>query len=105
MSMLDDYEEALRLSERMLACAREAQWDELVAVEQARAAVLDRLRGREGGPESDPGLRARKREALARMLACDEEVGTLTQDWMRELRAVLDAEQTRDRLQRAYGQR
>ena len=105
MATLDDYREALRLSEEMLACARESRWDDLVAAEQARAAVLDRLRGLEASPESDPGLRSRKREALARMLACDEEVSTLAQDWMRELRAVLDAEQTRDRLQRAYGQR
>jgi hypothetical protein len=105
MQTLLDYEEALRLSEQMLACAREARWDDLVGVEQQRSAVLDRLRDREAAPEADPALRARKREALARMLACDEEVSALTQDWMRELRAVLDAGQTRERLQRAYGQR
>ncbi|MFN7753948.1 MAG: flagellar protein FliT [Pseudomonadota bacterium] len=105
MGTLDDYQEALRLSEEMLACARESRWDDLVAAEQARAGVLDRLRELEGRPETDRVLRSHKREALARMLACDEEVSTLAQDWMRELRAVLDAEQNRDRLQRAYGQR
>lgn len=105
MATTGDYEEALRLTEEMLACAREARWDDLVGVEQARAGVIERLRTAESDPEPDRAARARRRELVSRMLACDEEVNALTQDWMRELRAVLEAGQTRDRLQRTYGQR
>jgi len=102
MSALDAYEGALDLSERMLVCARSAQWDQLVLLEQQRAVALQAIQRLDTNPGLDAVERARKRAIVQRMIACDEEVAALTQDWMGELRQILNSVDTRNKLERTY---
>jgi hypothetical protein len=103
MSALRPYEEALGITERMLACARAAQWDRLVELEKERAGAMATLRLSDPDPGRDAVTRDRKRVILERMIACDEEISVLTQDWMRELRQVLSSVDTTHKLERTYG--
>ena len=105
MSALHTYEAALELTERMLACARSAQWDQLVELEKARGEVLAAIGRQDREPGRDPVARERKRRILERMIGSDEEITTLTQDWMAELRQVLVSVDTSHRLQRTYSGR
>jgi hypothetical protein len=106
MSTLKAYEEALELTERMLSCARSAQWDQLIELEKARGAILEVIgrgtphAGRDRGDERDG-----KRSILQRMIVCDQEIAMLSQDWMAELRQILNAADTRDKLERTYASR
>ncbi len=102
MSVLADYEEALAITERMLECARAAQWDRLVELERERSGTMQRLRQRDPDPGRDTATRERKRVVLKRMIACDEEIAVLTQDWMGELRQILSAVDTTNKLARTY---
>ncbi|MBY0439964.1 MAG: flagellar protein FliT, partial [Burkholderiales bacterium] len=70
------------MTERMLVCARSAQWDQLVELEKERGGILESI-GRPGADavRGDAG-REEKRRILQRMIACDQEIATLTQDWM-----------------------
>lgn len=105
MSAQHPYEAALELTERMLACARSAQWDQLVELEKARGELLADI-GRQGAEVlREPGAREHRRRILERMIACDEEITALTQDWMAELRQVLDSVDTSHKLQRTYSAR
>ncbi|MBC7781057.1 MAG: flagellar protein FliT [Proteobacteria bacterium] len=102
MTALQAYEAALAISERMLVCARSAQWDQLVAMEKERAAAMETMRRRDPDPTRDASSRERKRAVLERMIACDEEIAVLTQDWMGELRQILTSVETQNKLARTY---
>ena len=105
MSALQAYEDALDLTERMLSCARSAQWDQLVELEKERAAILEAI-GR-GVQEAGRGAAERdgKRRILQRMISCDQEIAALTQDWMAELRQILNSVDTQHKLERTYSAR
>ncbi|MCE2949239.1 MAG: flagellar protein FliT [bacterium] len=105
MSALQAYEDALELTERMLSCARSAQWDRLVELEKERGALLEEIARR--GPDAGHVAADRdgKRRILQRMIACDQEIAALTQDWMGELRQILNSVDTRQKLERAYAAR
>jgi hypothetical protein len=103
MIALQAYQDALGITERMLSCARAAQWDQLVLLEKERACALAAVQLADSDTGRDPALRARKRVILERMIACDEEISALTQDWMGELRQILDSVDTRNKLERTYG--
>jgi len=102
MSALQAYEDALELTERMLACARSAQWDQLVELEKERGTILEAI-GR-GSAQAGRGAADRdgKRRILQRMIACDQEISALTQDWMGELRQILNSVDTQHKLERTY---
>ncbi len=83
------YARALALTEQMVDAARSAQWESLVTLERERDALVDMLRREDTEPPRSARWRERKRELIARMLGLDEEVRTLTEDWMHELRDIL----------------
>jgi len=105
MSALNAYEAALELTERMLVCAREARWDQLVELEKERGGLIESLGRLDADPARDPEGREDKRRILERMIACDEEISTLTQDWMAELRQILNSVDTSNKLERTYSAR
>lgn len=96
------YGEALALTERMLAAARDNQWEELVRLEQARDHLIEDLRLHDVEPPRDPDLRRRKRDLLQSILTLDQEVRTLTDDWMHELREILESARNVDKLGKTY---
>lgn len=99
--ILDIYASAGALTGRMLEAARRGSWDDLVALERERSAMIEYLRAHDPDPSKhDAG---HKRELLERMLRQDEEIAVLTQDWMHELREVLDTIGNGQRIERAYG--
>lgn len=100
--MLAAYEHALSLTRDMLEFARNGDWDNLVKFESDRSRVIDELRLNDTAPARDDESN-RKREIIAQMLRMDEEIQTLSQDWMHELRDILNSVTTEQRLSRTYG--
>lgn len=96
------YTRALALTQRMVDAARAAEWETLVALERERDAVVDLLRREDTESPRDAAWRARKRDLLATMLALDEEVRTLTEDWMHELRDILANVATARKVNKTY---
>jgi len=106
MSALQACEDALELTERMLSCARSAQWEQLIALEKARGTLLEVIgRGTPPPGRESEAERDLKRRILQRMIVCDQEIAMLSQDWMAELRQILNAADTRDKLERTYSSR
>lgn len=83
------YEQALARTREMLEAARKSDWDALVQRERERAILVERLQEHDPDPARDAATLARKREILQEIFQADEQVQTLTQDWMHELREVL----------------
>ncbi|WP_187775992.1 flagellar protein FliT [Salinicola corii] len=73
MSVVDQYRQLLETSNRMLALAREQNWEALVQCEAGYLVSLERLRAADSeGPSSD-AEREEKRALLARILEQDAE--------------------------------
>ncbi|MEW6313220.1 MAG: flagellar protein FliT [Pseudomonadota bacterium] len=96
------YENAWALTQQMLEAAKQSDWDKLVELEQRRAKVIEQIEELDAGVVSGT-WRQRKRELLHNIIAGDEEIRTLTRDWMRELREVLNSIDTEQKLNRTYG--
>jgi flagellar protein FliT len=98
------YADVLALTERMLESARANDWDGLVRLEQERDRQVALLRQQDADPGRDPRLRARKRELIETILARDAEIRALTEDWMHELREILESAGNVQRLNKTYEQ-
>lgn len=101
-SVLQFYERALELTRTMLEAAQKSDWDALVEWEKQRAAVIERLQQDDPDPTRDGAVRDRKRELILSMLRLDEQIQLLTQDWMHELREVLESLQAQQRPDRSF---
>lgn len=101
--LLPVYEQALEITQAMLAAARKGDWDALVQRERDRDRLIEQIRQQDPDPARDSAARDRKREIIVQILQGDEEIQLLTQDWMHELREVLRSIQTEQRLSRTYG--
>lgn len=97
------YERALELTHAMLDAARKGDWDRLVAQEKERSVYVERIRMLDPDPLRDAKSREHKREIIAEMLRADEQIQSLTQDWMHELREVLGAINAQQRPSRTTG--
>lgn len=101
-SVLATSEHALSVTRDMLEFARNGDWDNLVRLESDRSRILERLATIDQAPPRDDSV-SRKREIITQMLGMDEQIQTLSQDWMHELRDILNSVSTEQRLNRTYG--
>lgn len=92
------YEQTLARTREMLDAARASDWDGLVQRERSRALLVERLKAQDPDPARDAATQERKREILLEIFRADEQIQTLTQDWMHELRDVLGSLGTLQRL-------
>jgi len=103
LEVVNTYARMADLTERMLAAAREGDWDQLVALEQQVATQARRLQQDEPREPLQGELRDRKVELIRRMLIADREIRDLTMPWMAKLSALISSTGTERRLVNAYG--
>lgn len=100
--LLDRYEAMWRLTQDMLAAAKQANWDRLLELEQTRTAIVEQLKHED--KLQWQAAEASKKEALIHaILAADLETKLLTESWMGELNGVLGSRDTERKLKKAYG--
>lgn len=100
--LLDNYTQLLQLSQQMLQLAGQAEWDRLVELEQDRAAITDVLMKNESMATWTEEARSRKAELIRSILEMDNQIKSLTQDWMGELHEILGSIDTEKKLHKAY---
>lgn len=103
--IVEAYRRALALTEEMFDAAHAGDWDRLVATERDRDRLVEAIRERDADPPKSGELRQRIRDLIEQILARDEEIRSLTQDWMHELREILANTETAQRLNKTYSQR
>lgn len=97
------YETVAQLAERMLQAARQGQWDELVELEQQRAAVLSGLMA-DAAPGAIPGEAAEQVAGLiGTILENDAECTALARAWQDELKSLLGSMGAERKISQAYG--
>ena len=99
--MLSMYRKISMVSTEMVECARQGNWDALVAAERRCKALIDELRAL-GGRELTPEEFEEKRRIFRKMLAEDAEIRDLAQPWMQRLQAILSSAGNERRLDASY---
>lgn len=100
--LLDNYAQLLRLSQQMLQLAKQAEWDRLVELEHDRAAIADGLMKNESVAAWHDAAISRKAELIRSILETDNQIQSLTQNWMGELHEILGSIGTEKKLNKAY---
>ncbi|MCF8199314.1 MAG: flagellar protein FliT [Sulfuritalea sp.] len=103
-SQIELYEELSLLSARMVEAARASDWESLIVLEQAIAALRTTLTttpDENGVPISDP---VRKHSLIQRILDDDAEVRRHTEPWVERLRLLLGGGQPPWEQRRAAGE-
>ena len=101
--ILSVYEAMVALTEQMVQAAAAGDWDALVLLEQRCAAHVVRLKDALPPVDLDMGNRARKVEAIRKLLDDDRKIRDLTMPWMSRLSALINSTGTERRLASAYG--
>jgi flagellar protein FliT len=96
------YEAMVGLTAQMLDAANCSDWDRLVVLEQQCAAHVRTLKDNESPQPLAGESRARKVEAIRRMLDDDRKIRDLTMPWMAQLSALMSNAGAERRLARAY---
>lgn len=97
------YETMVGITDQMLDAATASDWDRLSELEQQCAACVRQLKEHEGAQPLAGPQRAKKVDAIRRMLAADRQIRDLTTPWMARLSALISNTSTERRVARAYG--
>ncbi len=101
--VVSTYEAMVVLTEQMLAAATAGEWERLALLERQCAAHVRTLKESEAPLALAGESRARKVEAIRKMLDDDRKIRDLTMPWMAKLSALLHNAGAERRLARAYG--
>lgn len=101
--LVQRYESVAQFAERMLQAARQGQWDELVELEQQRAAVLSELMAdaAQGAIPDEAGDQVAG--LIGAILEKDAECTALARAWQDELKSLLGSMGAERKISQAYG--
>lgn len=102
-SILALYEAILLESQKMLECARNELWDELLQLEETRKTQFEELQQKDKGQFNSPNFQLKKTKLIQFILEADNETMTLSRVWMGEIQDTLNAATQDKRLKSVYG--
>ena len=100
--LLKQYDAIWRLTQKMLEAARQEEWDQLIELEQTRAAHIDAMMKQENEGQWAREEQFQKGELIRRILAADEEIKNLSVTRMGELQELLGSIGTEKKLSKIY---
>ncbi len=99
------YEAVSKITDQMLAAARQGDWDRLIALEQHCSSHVQTLQNGEPPQALTGAHRERKVQIIHKILADDREIRDLAEPWMAQLAQMINSTQSQRKLQHAYGAR
>ncbi len=81
-TLMDYYRAIEDASGKMLAAAKEANWDEVVRLEGVCAVLIEQLRFESRSQELSPAHKPEKAQIMRRMLSNDAQIRYLAEPWM-----------------------
>lgn len=101
--VLSLYKDIQAQAKKMLEFAQNDLWDELVQQESIRSHLFDQLKQHDLTESSNPTFLQDKSMLIQSILAIDQQVMQLSQQWMKEMQGTLNAASLDKRLKSAYG--
>jgi flagellar protein FliT len=97
------YEHVAGITGRMVEAAQNADWDQLVTLEQKCSRLVATLELAATPVTLSPQQQQRKTGLIRQVLAADAEIRRHTEPWIDELKLLLDSAGKAQRVRRAYG--
>lgn len=101
-AVLNCYEQIAQASGQMLACARAADWDGLIAAEMACANLINQVSGLTQKASISDGGNKQRMAIIHRVLADDAEIRRLVEPRLLTLEGFLHGRQNGRRIQNTY---
>lgn len=99
------YEIVWSITRLMQEAAKKSEWDDLAVLDEKRIGLLEKLMASDRGDLADIQLNGQKAEWIRKILVCDAETKSLAEEWMVELRQILDSLGAEKKLIGAYADR
>ncbi len=102
MQLLARYTDAWEMTRQMLEAARSERWDELLNLDQTRDQLFAGLM--QAPPVAPENLQLADETAslIRSILSVDQQIQSLSQDWMEEINGVLTSVNVEKKLLKAY---
>ena len=97
------YETLGAITGQMIDAARQGNWDNLIAIEKQRSALVAKIKTLDATTQLDETARQRKKALIEVALVQDAEIRTLVQAWMSEHELSMQSNAQELRLLRKYG--
>lgn len=97
------YETVADISDKMLAAARNGDWEELIALEAHCASHVATLKAGEPPAPLTGTVRERKVQIIQKILSDDREIRNITEPWMANLSNLMNSAGVERKLNNAYG--
>ncbi|NUU00173.1 flagellar protein FliT [Herbaspirillum robiniae] len=97
------YESISKLTDDMLAAARAADWDLLATLEAQCGKHIANLKNFEDNVSLSDAHRNRKVDIIRKILEDDRDIRNLTEPGLRKLSALIQSNQTEQKLLNTYG--
>jgi flagellar protein FliT len=97
------YESIALLTDQMLAAARASDWELLASLEDQSGTHIAALRDLEDNVQLSEAHRSRKVEIIRKVLEDDRQIRNLTEPGLRRLSALIQSNQTEQKLLNTYG--
>ena len=102
VQLLSIYTAAGDITRRMLEAARTEDWDSLLALSQDRDQLFAQLIQAPPTAPENPQLADETATQIRGILAADQQIKSLSQDWMTEINGVLTSVNVERKLLKAY---
>lgn len=97
------YETVAGITDKMLAAARNGDWEELIALEARCASHVATLKAGEPPAPLTGSVRERKVQIIQKILSDDREIRNITEPWMENLSNLMNSTGAERKLNHAYG--
>lgn len=105
ISILDDYASILELSQQMVLCAQDNDWNQLAELELKVAKICSKLQEQEQSNNVislSQDQKARKKELIEKILTHQQEIRVHTDAWMDSVKILLGSGARQRNLNRTY---
>ncbi len=100
--ILANYEALSMLTAQMRELAAQGKWEDLIALEQRCSELIERMKSEDSEVDLDETSRLRVVQLIRKSLNDDAEIRAQTKGRMAELKNLMQSNQLRQRLNKAY---
>jgi len=100
--VIENYEFLSSITGQMRAAATQGEWDHLVELEKQCSQRVDAMKAQDAAATLDESTRLRKVALIRKILADDAEIRNHTEQWMVQLKRIMQSTGQERRLREAY---
>lgn len=102
-ALIAHYDALASLSHQMRQAAEQAQWEQLIKLEQQYRHHINLIKAAFENTTPDDATRLKLMQIIQSLLADDAQIRSRTENWMEELKHIIHNNKQEQRLNQSYG--